>query len=172
MHSIIKLHIISVSTRKEQNQPEFQSLCNKNRKLILNPLNNPLLQDPDGVGVTGLTKGDKMVQKWILSEFTKVPFTGKKPLGISETASEVKKGSVSKKNENASNVLTERESSSSGKDDLSSNTNGNESRISKNVDLEAHKSNTELWGHIYADGKRWGLLSWIGLKAVFYGCIF
>ncbi|GMI91679.1 hypothetical protein like AT4G19900 [Hibiscus trionum] len=126
---------------------------------ILNPLNNPLLQDPDGVGVTGLTKGDKMVQKWILSEFTKVPFTGKKPLGISETGSEVKKGSVSKKNENARNVLTERESSSIGKDDLSSNTNRNESRNRKNevknVDLEAHK-NTKFSGHIYADGERWG----------------
>lgn len=34
----------------------------------LNPLNNPLLQDPDGVGVTGLTSGDKVVQMWRLSE--------------------------------------------------------------------------------------------------------
>ncbi|KAK8584951.1 hypothetical protein V6N13_138894 [Hibiscus sabdariffa] len=128
---------------------------------ILNPLNNPLLQDPDGVGVTGLTKGDKMVQKWILSEFKKVPFTVKKPLGISEMGSEVKKGSESKKNDNKRNVLSERESSSSsGKDYLSSNTNGNVSRIRKNkvknVDLEAHKTNTEFSGHIYADGKRWG----------------
>ncbi|PPR91040.1 hypothetical protein GOBAR_AA29642 [Gossypium barbadense] len=94
---------------------------------ILNPLNNPLLQDPDGIGATGLTRGDKMVQKWILSEFKKVPFTGKKPLGISETGLKVNKGSESKKNENARNMLSERESSSS--EDLS---------------------------HIYADGKRWG----------------
>ncbi|MBA0745501.1 hypothetical protein Gogos_008074 [Gossypium gossypioides] len=125
---------------------------------ILNPLNNPLLQDPDGVGATGLTRGDKMVQKWILSEFKKVPFTGKKPLGISETGLKVKKGSESKKNENARNVLSERESSSS--EDLSSNTNRNESRIRKNEvkngDLETHKTNTEFSGHIYADGKRWG----------------
>ncbi|XWS12308.1 hypothetical protein CRYUN_Cryun37aG0078500 [Craigia yunnanensis] len=74
---------------------------------VLNQLNNPLLQDPDGVGVTGLT----------------------------------------------------RESGSSSKD-LSSSTNGNESRSRKNevknVDLEADKSNTEFAGHIYADGKRWG----------------
>ncbi|KAE8656196.1 Alpha 1,4-glycosyltransferase family protein, putative isoform 2 [Hibiscus syriacus] len=87
---------------------------------ILNPLNNPLLQDPDGVGVTGLTRGDKMVQKGILMK----------------------------------------ESSYSGKDDLSSNSSWNESRIGKNevnnVDLEAHKSNSEFSGNIYADGRRWG----------------
>ncbi|GLT59145.1 hypothetical protein SLA2020_319810 [Shorea laevis] len=47
---------------------------------VLNPLNNPLLQDPDIVGISGLTRGDKMVQKWLLSEFKRVPFTGKKPL--------------------------------------------------------------------------------------------
>ncbi|KAK9062319.1 hypothetical protein SSX86_019505 [Deinandra increscens subsp. villosa] len=38
----------------------------------LNPLNNPFLQDPDGAGVTGLTKGDKMIRKRIMSEFKKV----------------------------------------------------------------------------------------------------
>ncbi|KAI8000052.1 Uncharacterized protein LOK49_LG09G02843 [Camellia lanceoleosa] len=51
---------------------------------ILNPLNNPLLQDPDGVGVTGLTRGDKLVQKGLLNEFKKVPFLFKKPLAIKE----------------------------------------------------------------------------------------
>ncbi|XP_039054131.1 uncharacterized protein At4g19900-like [Hibiscus syriacus] len=127
---------------------------------ILNPLNNPLLQDPDGVGMTGLTRGDKMVQKWILSEFKKVPFTVKKPLGIFEMGLEVKKDSASKKNENTRNVLSVRGSSRGGKDDSSSITNGNVSRIRKNkvnnADLEAHKSNAEFTGGIYADGKRWG----------------
>jgi hypothetical protein len=47
---------------------------------LLNPLNNPLLQDPDSAGVTGLTRGDKIVQKGLLNEFKKVPFTVKKPL--------------------------------------------------------------------------------------------
>ncbi|KAF5729201.1 hypothetical protein HS088_TW21G01360 [Tripterygium wilfordii] len=47
---------------------------------VLNPLNNPLLQDPDGVGVTTLTRGDKVVQKWWLNEFKRVSFGGKKPL--------------------------------------------------------------------------------------------
>ncbi|KAF5742358.1 hypothetical protein HS088_TW09G00403 [Tripterygium wilfordii] len=37
---------------------------------VLNALNNPLLQDPDGVGVSTLTRGDKVVQKWWLN----VPF--------------------------------------------------------------------------------------------------
>lgn len=51
---------------------------------VLNPLNNPLLQDPDGVGVTTLTRGDKLVQKWWLHEFKRVPFLVKKPLSVSE----------------------------------------------------------------------------------------
>lgn len=126
---------------------------------VLNPLNNPLLQDPDGVGVTGLTRGDRMVQKWILSEFKKVPFTLKKPLGILEMDSDDKKGGESKKNDNSRNVLSKTESSIN-KD---SSTNGNESDKSrsrknevKNVDLEADKSKNEFSGHIYADGKRWG----------------
>ena len=50
----------------------------------LNPLNNPMLQDPDGIGVTGLNRGDRIVHKLLLSEFKRVPFLGKKKgLGIS-----------------------------------------------------------------------------------------
>ncbi|CAM8961374.1 unnamed protein product [Rhodiola kirilowii] len=41
---------------------------------LLNPLNNPLLQDPDGVGVTVLTRGDKLVHNDILNQFKKAPF--------------------------------------------------------------------------------------------------
>ncbi|BAT95493.1 hypothetical protein VIGAN_08223300 [Vigna angularis var. angularis] len=40
---------------------------------LLNPLNNPLLQDPDAVSTTRLTKGDHTVQKWWIHEFRKVP---------------------------------------------------------------------------------------------------
>ncbi|KAK9267882.1 hypothetical protein L1049_010319 [Liquidambar formosana] len=57
---------------------------------LLNPLNHPLLQDPDGVGVTGLTRGDRLVQKGLLNEFKKVPFLIKKPLGIMEMTHESK----------------------------------------------------------------------------------
>ncbi|XVF25390.1 hypothetical protein REPUB_Repub13aG0208900 [Reevesia pubescens] len=120
---------------------------------VLNPLNNPLLQDPDGVGITGLTRGDRIVQKGILSEFKKVPFTGKKPLGILEMGWEDKKGSESKKIDNARNLLSKIEDSSS-KD--SSNESRSRKNEVKNVDLEVDKSNNEFSGHIYADGKRWG----------------
>lgn len=44
----------------------------------LNPLHNPILQDPDGVGVTGLTKGDKILHKALLNEFKRVSFHGRK----------------------------------------------------------------------------------------------
>lgn len=50
----------------------------------LNPLNNLMLQDPDGVGVTGLTAGDKVVQMWRLSEVKRGPLTAKKPLSVVE----------------------------------------------------------------------------------------
>ncbi|KAI3794624.1 hypothetical protein L1987_37257 [Smallanthus sonchifolius] len=59
---------------------------------LLNPLNNPLLQDPDGDGVTGLTKGDKMIQKRILNEFKKKPLgvSAHNPVSKSKLESEVK----------------------------------------------------------------------------------
>ncbi|CAK9140165.1 unnamed protein product [Ilex paraguariensis] len=56
----------------------------------LNPLNYPMLQDPDGSGVTRFTRGDRLVQKGLLNEFKKVPFLGKKTLGIVEEAHESK----------------------------------------------------------------------------------
>ncbi|XP_057511650.1 uncharacterized protein At4g19900 [Actinidia eriantha] len=55
---------------------------------ILNPLNNPILQDPDGVGITGLTRGDRIVMKGLSNEFKKVPFLVKKPLGIVDSTHE------------------------------------------------------------------------------------
>ncbi|OIT31209.1 PREDICTED: uncharacterized protein At4g19900 [Nicotiana attenuata] len=50
----------------------------------LNPNNNPMLQDPDGAGITGLTRGDKIVLKGLMNELKKVPFLVKKPLSVSE----------------------------------------------------------------------------------------
>ncbi|KAK4564326.1 hypothetical protein RGQ29_006408 [Quercus rubra] len=58
----------------------------------LNPLNNPMLQDPDGVGVTTFTRGDRLVQKWWLNEFKRVPFLTKRPLSVSETGKRSKPG--------------------------------------------------------------------------------
>jgi len=40
-----------------------------------NPMLNPLLQDPDSVGVSSLTRGDKILQKWWINEFKKVSFS-------------------------------------------------------------------------------------------------
>ncbi|XP_010276181.1 PREDICTED: uncharacterized protein At4g19900 [Nelumbo nucifera] len=50
---------------------------------LLNPLNNPLLQDPDGIS-TVLTRGDKLMQKVMWNELKKIPFGVRKPLGILE----------------------------------------------------------------------------------------
>ncbi|KMT17608.1 hypothetical protein BVRB_2g035600 [Beta vulgaris subsp. vulgaris] len=47
---------------------------------LLNPLNHMLLQDPDGPGVTGLTRGDKLMRKGLINEMKK-----NKPLGLSST---------------------------------------------------------------------------------------
>ncbi|XP_008805990.2 uncharacterized protein At4g19900 [Phoenix dactylifera] len=41
---------------------------------LLNPKNHPLLQDPDGPGLTVLTKGDKMIQRVLLMEMERTPF--------------------------------------------------------------------------------------------------
>ncbi|KAI5387167.1 uncharacterized protein At4g19900 [Lathyrus oleraceus] len=40
-----------------------------------NPMLNPLLQDPDSVGVSTLTRGDKILHKWWINEFKRVPFS-------------------------------------------------------------------------------------------------
>ncbi|KAL5731403.1 lactosylceramide 4-alpha-galactosyltransferase [Ranunculus cassubicifolius] len=45
---------------------------------LLNPLNNPLLQDPDGSGVTYLSRSDKIMQKALWNELMKLPALGKK----------------------------------------------------------------------------------------------
>ncbi|KAL5055307.1 hypothetical protein RYX36_035989 [Vicia faba] len=40
-----------------------------------NPMLTPLLQDPDSVGVSTLTRGDKILHKWWINEFKRVPFS-------------------------------------------------------------------------------------------------
>ncbi|CAL1402407.1 unnamed protein product [Linum trigynum] len=57
---------------------------------VLNPLHNPLLQDPDGIGITGLTRGDKALMKLLLHEYKRSPFPSKKPLSVSEGTTEEK----------------------------------------------------------------------------------
>lgn len=42
----------------------------------MNPMNHPLLQDPDGPSLTGLTRGDRLLQKAMMKELQKTPFIG------------------------------------------------------------------------------------------------
>ncbi|KAL0407580.1 UNVERIFIED_CONTAM: hypothetical protein Slati_4071900 [Sesamum latifolium] len=102
---------------------------------VLNPLNNPVLQDPDGPGVTGLTRGDRIFLKGLLNEFKRTPFLIKKPLSISdsETRTPGKRG----------------------------NTGGEEvkrvdRRTLDNDYISTVRSNERLERVYYADGKRWG----------------
>nr|KYP58914.1 Uncharacterized protein At4g19900 family [Cajanus cajan] len=100
----------------------------------LNPLNNPLLQDPDAAAATtGLTRADRIVHKWWIHHFKKVPFPTKKvPLNLNVLPSLTKLG-------------TERRT-------LNHNTinNHNHDLIKENVRVESIKN------HIYADGDTWG----------------
>lgn len=102
---------------------------------ILNPLNNPILQDPDGIGVTGLTRGDRIFLKGLLNEFKRTPFLAKKPLTVSESEDVV----VGKKRD-----LHDK---GAGRVERRALTNENIRVVRKNEDLEKE---------YYADGKRWG----------------
>lgn len=106
---------------------------------IVNPLNNPMLQDPDIVGVTGLTRADKMVQKWLLSEFKRVPFTGKKPLGISEGVRNLNlegKGSRGKRNDQARGEIKKAERRT-----LDDNLKNRPKNVKENIVIEDVTSN-------------------------------
>ncbi|KAH6756949.1 alpha 1 [Perilla frutescens var. hirtella] len=102
---------------------------------ILNPLNNPILQDPDGTGVTGLTRGDRIFLKGLLNEFKRTPFLGKKPLAVSESEDVVvsKKGNVHEKE--------------IGRVERRALASDNIRMVRRNEGLERE---------YYADGKRWG----------------
>ncbi|XP_071735492.1 uncharacterized protein At4g19900 [Rutidosis leptorrhynchoides] len=101
---------------------------------LLNPLNHPFLQDPDGAGVTGLTKGDKIIQKRIINEFKKVPFSVKKPSSVSPD-----------------NVVLKSEVSKGMNVDVDS-----EIKIAERRTLNDDNAKFEISVQIYADGKRWG----------------
>lgn len=136
---------------------------------VLKPMNNPLLQDPDGVGITGLTRGDRMMQKSMLTEFKRVPFLAKKPLGVSGSdmgsntegngdtnafeggdhelkKNEIKRAERRTLDENAGKGHRRKEVVNGGGQGLNSITNVGAKDQSK----------SEFSSHIYADGKRWG----------------
>lgn len=54
---------------------------------LLNPMNNPLLQDPDAIGVAGLTKSDKAIQKALKKATIEgIPFVGDPSSPLKEVA--------------------------------------------------------------------------------------
>ncbi|KAL4578109.1 hypothetical protein LXL04_014225 [Taraxacum kok-saghyz] len=115
---------------------------------LLNPLNNPFLQDPDGAGVTGLTKGDKLIQKRIIHDFKKVPFTSKKPLGVSDSNPDTKSKGTNGLSEDAKGAQLKVESVHEGEIKIPERRT-----LNNNGDNIIH---SEFSGEIYADGKRWG----------------
>ncbi|XP_062012335.1 uncharacterized protein At4g19900 [Rosa rugosa] len=152
---------------------------------LLNPLHNPMLQDPDAVGVSGLTKGDKAVQKWWLSHFKKVPFrrrkesggggeSGKKESGggdggvnvsgrgVGVELSEVERAERKTLDENGGKVLIPGGNGNASSDRNSSNVgNASEAAGGRTVEQISESVNVsgiknEFSGLIYADGKRWG----------------
>ncbi|XP_073299206.1 uncharacterized protein At4g19900-like [Primulina huaijiensis] len=102
---------------------------------VLNPLNNPILQDPDGTGSTRLTKGDKVFQKGVFYEFKRTPFLIKKPLAISGSEN----ANLERKGENIDIQAKRTE------------------RKTLNNDYISRRTSAEGLGkELHADGKRWG----------------
>ncbi|KAK6931927.1 Glycosyltransferase, DXD sugar-binding motif [Dillenia turbinata] len=144
----------------------------KSNMEILNPLNNPILQDPDGVGVTGLTRGDKIVQKWLFNEFKRTPFLGKKLLATSEKSHE---SNLVQNGENAGNrkvngdlkeiqmvnldgrAKVKRMEQRTLRENVATSDSGN-IRMA-NVASEKNSNGrikSEKTGHVYANGRNWG----------------
>lgn len=147
---------------------------------VLNPLHNPILQDPDGPGVTGLTRGDKLVQKGLLSEYKKVPFPVKNPLIIGKLRTLPRSDNVNVGGRETMRIKRKTlDSNSSSSSSTSSNNGKNENatadsdvhirrKVNGTEDPQGIRSSSkrrrnygknvqnELSGLIYADGKRWG----------------
>lgn len=130
---------------------------------ILNPLNNPILQDPDGLGITTLTKGDQLVKKLLFNEFKRAPFLMKKPLGVvSVSGTSLKSRVVENGDENGSGRVVLSRIGTEGNDRTTLDEvleSGSERKKVANggrKGLESNEGKTEFSSHIYADGKRWG----------------
>lgn len=140
----------------------------------LNPMNNPLLQDPDGSSSSGYTRGDRLVQKWWLNEFKKVPFSLKKQLlEVSESNSNgnsrANGGRMRIRNDNIVKVVdgelrTRSEARRVERRTLDDNIdNGsNEDKVNSAENrgkarwASEYRRNFAFEGHLYADGRRWG----------------
>ncbi|XP_062096282.1 uncharacterized protein At4g19900 isoform X2 [Humulus lupulus] len=127
---------------------------------VLNPLNNPVLQDPDGLGLTTLTRGDRLVQKLILNDFKRVPFLMKKPLGVNSVSGVSLKSRVNENgDENVSGrVVLSRSETKRGLDVVLGSGSVRKKAVngSSGLDSNGIERKSEFSSHIYADGKRWG----------------
>ncbi|KAL3523024.1 hypothetical protein ACH5RR_015858 [Cinchona calisaya] len=146
----------------------------------LNPMNNPILQDPDMPGIMVLTRGDKLVQKGLLNEFKKVPFLVKKPLAVKDSWSVQKNENVDQRrsemkrnkrktldsDHNGNNSYSWKNNNSAIDDDRGyindvMDLNGTKvSDLSRTVGkggkIEMKNVTNEFSGLVFADGKRWG----------------
>ncbi|XP_050233713.1 uncharacterized protein At4g19900 [Mercurialis annua] len=128
---------------------------------VLNPLNNPLLQDPDAVGVTGLTRGDKAMQKWLFNEFKKHPFIAKKPSrDLRMTRGDAAK--IAERRIFDDKVSTESYGKRGSNGDENEGAKSNVAQELKQVggledgEAKVKQRKPEELNYIYADGKRWG----------------
>ncbi|RYR14124.1 hypothetical protein Ahy_B04g070759 isoform B [Arachis hypogaea] len=150
---------------------------------VLNPNNNPLLQDPDGVGASGFTRGDRIVQKLWLNEFKKAPpLTSKKVLlsinnnknynnvdSLKSDRRELRtnrvsggiKGGAERRTLNDGNESIEEHGSDVGGDLTGKvlSVTASNSRKGKSVDFGRD--------HVYADDKTWGYYPGLPLNLSF-----
>ncbi|KAL6201664.1 hypothetical protein ACLB2K_025376 [Fragaria x ananassa] len=130
---------------------------------LLNPLHNPMLQDPDGVGVSGLTRGDKAVQKWWLSHFKKVPFRSRKKEnasggGVGVEVSEVERAERKALDESGGGKVLNPGGSGNSSSNGNSSSVGNVSEVAVGgtIGQISESVQNEFSSLVYADGKRWG----------------
>ncbi|KAK7362513.1 hypothetical protein VNO77_04629 [Canavalia gladiata] len=112
---------------------------------VLNPLHNPLLLDPDSVGVTSLTRGDRILQKWLINDFKRVPFSGNKKIPLISVA----KAGTERRTLNHNH-----------------NNNNNNEFIKKDI-VDIDDRPRLLKNHIYADGNTWGYYPGLPLQLSF-----
>ncbi|XP_028222632.1 uncharacterized protein At4g19900 isoform X2 [Glycine soja] len=127
---------------------------------VLNPLNNPLLQDPDaGAATTGLTRGDRIVQKWWIHEFKKVPFPGiKKKAPLNVNVNTLTKVGIERRtlNHNHNNNDDDNNNNEIIKEVVNSGSNGGESSIQKDVDVIGADRGVSVKNHVVNSGSNGG----------------
>ncbi|KAG7542187.1 Pentatricopeptide repeat [Arabidopsis thaliana x Arabidopsis arenosa] len=132
----------------------------------LNPLNNPMLQDPDSVGITGLTRGDKVVQKWRLNQIKRNPFMAKKPLSVVSEKKEPNEVRESRERIRLQNRDDGRHGEvKRGERKTLDDDKKIERKEQTNTEFEG--KHDEVAEHMYADGTKWGYYPGIELSLSF-----